>query len=142
MRSDELSMMIHVRFVEFQERLYRPFLYVSIHGHYDETTINDYAHLVQQSLNACCAVISTLWSRYQYRHHGTWFGMRRLFLSAMVLLAAIKSNKVAIAPEYESAIRMAVEGLKYWEDESPDIEEARKILESVMQSVNVPVVGV
>ncbi|KAK6212334.1 C6 zinc finger [Pestalotiopsis sp. IQ-011] len=68
-----------------------------------------------------------------HRNHGTWLGFRLCVRSALEVVAARKSaNGYLVIPfDFESTARTMVQGLRYWEDEYPDVRRYLSILASL-----------
>lgn len=132
--SDELTFMLRARFIDFQERIWRPFLYIQIHTHLpqeDLSTIKVYAEkcveLIQQSLRHASV---------KHRHHGSWYGARGVFTKSLMLLAAVQSGNVEISSDWTRLIEMSLNLLEYWEGEAPDLRVARLALVDIYTRVS------
>lgn len=68
-----------------------------------------------------------------HRNHGTWLGFRLCVRSALEVVAARKSANgyLVIPSDFESTARTMVQGLRYWEDEYPDVRRYLSILASL-----------
>jgi hypothetical protein len=96
--SDELTFMLRARFIDFQERIWRPFLYIQIHADLpaeDRATIKVYAEkcveLIQQYLKHLTV---------KHRHHGSWYGACQVFTKSLILLAAVRRGNVEISSDW------------------------------------------
>lgn len=91
-----------------------------------------------------------------HRHHGIWFDLRSLMAAIVTLAAAALSGHVEVPAELfadesvahhveigerplqgerrDRRLKLAFDALKYWEDESPDLPQARALLEELVES--------
>lgn len=135
--------MLQGRFLELRERVWRPFLYLVIHepppppsgpgqgSLQNQSTAKTYAG---KCLDLCIKSIHHVPSKH--RHHGAWYGSRKLFTKALLLLAAVKSRKIVVPSEWRASVIAAMKGLKYWESEAPDLQEARLTLGSILRDLD------
>jgi hypothetical protein len=132
--SDELTFMLRARFMDFQERIWRPFLYIQIHTDppaEDRATIKVCAEKcvepIQQYLKH---------STVKHRHHGSWYGARQVFTKSLILLAAVQRGNVEISSDWARLIEMSLNLLEYWEEEAPDLRVARLALVDIYNKVS------
>jgi hypothetical protein len=64
----------------------------------------------------------------RYRHHGIWFDIRAIITASFTVIAAAKSGRVVVAPQWEDRIKQAIATLAFWEAESPDLQKSRELL--------------
>jgi hypothetical protein len=142
---DELRLVTQGREQGIRDLLYRPFLYHAVHSthSYGEATTNSLQLLLHKALEACMWFNSGV--AMTHRHHGTWYGLRGCTTSGLMLLAAQMKGFISwTAPsgdgetlqntKYGMAMHNALERLRYWEAESPDIVTARKLMEELISS--------
>lgn len=128
----ELAYHLQARSLEIKERIYRPFLYRSIHKHRGSTEQLTLSRLVQLHAVTCSRLIHH-WD-VRHRHHGTWLMARQSFTSALLLLAARRSGLEAIADEQcEQSVQYTLSTLRFWEREAPDLKASRLVLENVLR---------
>jgi hypothetical protein len=143
---DELRLMTQGRRLNIRILLYRPFLYYAVHCAHDSSssTSNLLEGFVQKALDVCLE--SNAGYSMTHRHHGTWYGLRMITSTGLMLLAARMSNLInwhspshngeMQENEYARALRNCLEKLRYWEAESSDIAQACKIIEELLGMVN------
>lgn len=148
---DELRFVTQGRVLCIRTMLYRPFIYFATHFRHLVPESSDLAYRLQdfvtKGLNICVALNSG--NAMTHRHHGTWYGLRESVASSMTLLAAemggltttsklqiaLPDGGVAEENQYQRAIQLAIEKLRYWEAEaSPDIARGRALLEELTAS--------
>jgi hypothetical protein len=137
--SDELSLMLKTRVTELRERVYRPFLYLAIHHPPGGDFQASLAPFVAKSIEACITVAQALCIKH--RHHGAWYSTQQMLAVGLLLLGAVKSQRVHVPERWRDTMEMIIAVLQYWEDEAPDVKEARRILQDIMDRVVVGDVG-
>lgn len=130
----ELSWATWNRLLEMKSWLYQPFLYYAIHCNETQAAeVRD--NMILQSLisSAMEVNISTVEMRsLRHRHHGIWFDIRSIVTASFEVIAAAKSGKVKVEPEWEDRIRLVIANLAFWEDESADVPKTRQVLENLL----------
>lgn len=140
---DELTFQLHARYLDFRERVWRPFLYIAVHT---EPAPAD-RDLVLTNATRCLDLVFELLRaiNIKHRHHGCWYSARSMFTRALLILAAVQSRRLDIGPDWEKYIHLARTFLQYWEEEAPDLRIARlrllDLLASVKQGVETPAMG-
>lgn len=140
---DELRLHTHGRELGIRDLLYRPFLYHAVHstqpaGEQKSALLRQYLH---KALESCLWFDSGL--AMTLRHHGTWYGLRGCTMSGLMLVAAEMKGFISWTTSsgdggeqqdtrYGRAMHMAIERLRYWEGESPDMLRARELMEELM----------
>lgn len=131
----ELAYHLQARAFEIRERIYRPFLYLMIHSS-KGTSDCDMFHPFVRLHAATCSKLIHHWN-IRHRHHGTWLMARQSFASALLLLAAQKAGlHEEIGGRYEASVQSSLSTLRYWENEAPDLQAARLILEDIIRRMN------
>lgn len=130
----ELQYMLHARLNDFRERIYRPFLYLAIHSPAEDPIQQRLATYVQRCVDACLACLMRGTPRH--RHHGTWYENRGMFLKSLLLVAAVKSGKIYVPDLWRQGVELCIAGFKFWEQEAPDLREARKVLEGLLKDLD------
>lgn len=74
----------------------------------------------------------------RHRHHGSWFAGRNLFTKGLLVLVAARSQNIVMPPDWTAMMDNCIAGIKYWEDEAPDLRAARLTLQHIYQSINPP----
>lgn len=130
----ELAYHLQARFLEIRERIYRPFLYRSLHKRVDHTRddLTEHALLgpLVQIHASTCAKLTRHWD-VRHRHHGTWFMVRQSFTAALLLLAAQRSGIIMDEGTCERSVQHTLSTLRFWEAEAPDLKASRLILEDL-----------
>jgi hypothetical protein len=138
---DELRLFTRGRESCIRSLLYRPFLYIAVHGSpSDDAQMMKVRTLTRKALEVC--IINNSGHYITHRHHGTWYGLRESMSSGFMLIAAKLSGLVADSAVpttgeiedhvYCHALEACLEKLRYWEAESPaDIRRGRELLEDL-----------
>ena len=71
----------------------------------------------------------------RHRHHGTWYENRGMFLKSLLVIAAAKSGKVHLPSLWQQGVDLCIAGFKFWEHESPDLQESRIVLASLLDKL-------
>lgn len=129
--SNELAFFLKGRFLECHVVILQPFLYYIVHT--ASSTVNDNAlRLAQECIRYCAERIRH--TRIMNRHGGTWFGLRGLFASTMMLLgAALEPDHVKMPGDWPELAELAIETLHMWSPGLPDIEAMLSVLRKVYQ---------
>lgn len=126
----ELAYHLQARALEIKERIYRPFLYRSIHKRGHSTEQLTLRPLLELHAATCSKLIQH-WD-VRHRHHGTWLMARQSFTSALLLLAARRSGLREMTDEQcDESVQHTLSTLRFWEGEAPDLKASRLILEDV-----------
>ncbi|KAL2830036.1 hypothetical protein BDW59DRAFT_29634 [Aspergillus cavernicola] len=139
--ADELSYYLHSRYLDLRERIWRPFLYLGAHSKPQDPNLLIYVRNAGLCLDMIFKHIHICFIRH--RHHGSWFAGRSLFTKGLLVLVAARSPNIAMPANWMMAMDTCITGLRYWEDEAPDLRAARLTLQRIYQSVNsiVPAFG-
>lgn len=132
--TNELQYMLHARLNDFRERIYRPFLYLSIHSSAEDPTQQSLSIYVRRCVDACLACLMRGTPRH--RHHGTWYENRGMFLKSLLLVAAVKSGNIYVPDLWRQGVDLCTAGFQFWEQEAPDLGEARKVLEGLLAGLD------
>ena len=73
------------------------------------------------------------------RHHGSWFALRGMLSSALVMLAVIKSDArmVDYLPDWPDIVEDVIGNLRYWRAELPDLALGIEVLQKTRDQVRV-----
>lgn len=130
------------------EKIYRPVLYLAIHRYALPTYVQSDTQLMeeifqtaQRALDQCGYLIPHLW--YHFRHEWIWNSMRASFCCALQIIAGALSHAQHVRhpngfvlrppPNWPALVRLAIRTLKYWSNESIDLEIMRSTLERMYQ---------
>ncbi|KAL4751968.1 hypothetical protein BDW72DRAFT_212359 [Aspergillus terricola var. indicus] len=131
--ADELSYFLHARYLDLRERIWRPFLYLAAHSSPQDPNLPTYIQHASKCLDSIFKHI--LNCSIKHRHHGSWFAGRNLFTKGLLVLVAAKSPNIAMPSNWVTIIDTCIAGIRYWEDEAPDLRAARHITQHICQSV-------
>jgi hypothetical protein len=128
--TDELTFMLYLDYADLRERIWRPFLYIAIHGVLSDAD----KVLVTTSAMKCLNLSFDLLegARLKHRHHGCWLTIRCMFTKVLLILAAAKSGRVEIRNDWQSRVRLFQDYLRYWEIEAPDLAAMRSALSELL----------
>ncbi|KAJ0425427.1 hypothetical protein BJY00DRAFT_308171 [Aspergillus carlsbadensis] len=131
---DELSYVLRARYFDLRDRIWRPFLYLAAHSEPQSPNLSTYAQNASICLDMICKQVQHCFIRH--RHHGSWLAARGFYTKGLLVLLAAKSQNITMPPNWMSVIDTCIAGLRYWEDEAPDLRAARLTLEHIYQLVN------
>jgi hypothetical protein len=126
----ELVYVTRLRFVVLIERIHRPFLYLAIHLPASDPVRQLIMPYAEQCLNMSIELARG--GSHRHRHHGTWTQNRIIFSCCLLIMAAVKSRHFAVPEDWPNIVKLAITGLTYWENEAPDLRQARLILERML----------
>lgn len=132
--TQELCSLLQSRLVEFRERIFRPFLYLAIHSDPAQPAHIAVEPYARRCLDACLQ--HSLCGSHRHRHHGTWYQNRKIFAESLLVLAAVKSRRVAVPPNWRDAVRATILGLRFWAAEAPDLARAKDILQTLLDEMD------
>jgi hypothetical protein len=131
--SKELGWATANRLLEMKSWLYQPFLYYAIHSPtlaLDAPENYGLKRFVNAAMECNHSIIQN--RSVRHRHHGIWFDIRALVTAAVVLSAVIKSGTLNVPTDWEESINTVIKTLHFWEDESPDLQKTRGVVESLL----------
>ncbi|KPM43245.1 hypothetical protein AK830_g3322 [Neonectria ditissima] len=140
--SDEyapLRFILNGHLLDCYEMMYWPFMVDAIHG-----ILHDDAHsrtFAKKGFDICIRRIKENEAGFKHRHHGTWLMLRSCTRSALILLAAARSNlRLDSAPPADWAVHVikVTELLRYWKDEVPDAGDRLRILDELLKCTHKP----
>ncbi|KAL2836418.1 hypothetical protein BJY01DRAFT_258680 [Aspergillus pseudoustus] len=132
MDDDVLKFVLRGHILDCYEWIYFPYILEAIaHGTRGAAT----DEFVVRGLAMAAERIHKNRKGFRHRHHGVWLMLRACTRSALVLVAASRSEVVRnlLPPGWKGAVRGAVELLAYWKDEAVDARERLRILEEVVE---------
>ncbi|KAH8127536.1 hypothetical protein LI328DRAFT_165051 [Trichoderma asperelloides] len=120
-----------LRSANIKLRVYRPFLYLLVHGQDRDWSINEsLRQLAEKAVLICLDPLFNLGLRH--RHAGAWLRCRDTACRAMILICAARIglvSKMALEQQAQEALKICIAHLRYWEAEAEDIRVARQALE-------------
>ncbi|KAI8716963.1 Fungal-trans domain-containing protein [Fusarium sp. LHS14.1] len=126
---NEFAYGLRSRFLEWNELLLRPILYYVLHLPSDQTALPECVELAEKAVHACVQKIH----EYQHtlRHGGSWFITRRIFTYACLVLAAARQpeRRIKLPVRWGSAIRVAIETLRFWSQDAADVRHMASTLD-------------
>jgi hypothetical protein len=131
--TDELTFMLMARYLDMQELICRPFLYLIVHSEQSHQHNPITLAYAERGLNLVFRLLRQFSTKH--RHHGSWYGGREQFTLSLVLLAAVRSRQVSVSEDWEVTLQFALNYLSYWQSEAPYLGVARQILTNVRDFV-------
>jgi hypothetical protein len=131
--AQELQFVLQARLSDFRERIYRPFLYLAVHLSPADPSQQSLEPYLQRCIGACMTFLHRGTPRH--RHHGTWYENRGMFLKSLLLISVAKSGRAELPPSWRHGTDLCYAGFRFWEEESPDLHEASKILCTLLAEV-------
>jgi hypothetical protein len=126
--------MLSSRVFDIRERIFCPFLYLLIHDPSPNTLPLAVTSFALKHMETCCKFAPRFAIRH--RHHGTLYAARVMFGMSLMLVAAVKSGRMEVPKQWREAVQISIAMLRYWELESPDLGEARIILQNFAQGLD------
>ncbi|KAK5165204.1 uncharacterized protein LTR77_009302 [Saxophila tyrrhenica] len=132
--TDELTYMLYLDYADLRERIWRPFLYIAVHGQVSEAD----QLIVMAGANKCLDTSFVMLEKalLKHRHHGCWQTIRCMITKALLVLAAAKSRRGEIRSDWRSVVRSFQAYLQYWETEAPDLGAARSALSTLVAEID------
>lgn len=110
----------------------QPFVYFLIHATPQQLEGEDGAQVEALALEGLrCAIEITNDVTLHHRHHGTWFVLRIVAQNALILLAAAKSQTIALPEGWMLAVRRVIEYIELWAGDGGDLPVIKNMLEIV-----------
>ncbi|KAL3457969.1 hypothetical protein BJX64DRAFT_302309 [Aspergillus heterothallicus] len=131
MADDVLKFVLRGHLLDCYEWIYFPYMLEAIaHGARAAST----DEFVVRGLATAAERIHKNRKGFRHRHHGVWLMLRSCTRSALVLVAASRSEAArGLLPlGWRGAVRGAVDMLAYWRDEAGDARERLRVLEEVV----------
>lgn len=135
---DELTQILQMRYLTICELLYQPFIRICLEHRLDvdpvlRTSITEIASRGLSCQMSRLQVISP------YRHQGTWFGLRSIASSTLVLAAASKAQRnpnllgaadLVIPDEWRKQASMTIESMnRFWSEENGGIRQMKRLVD-------------
>jgi hypothetical protein len=130
--TDELTYMLWLDYVDLRERIWRPFVYLAVHGSFSDSDVALVNVSAQKCLNMCFQTLDG--ARLKHRHHGLWLTIRCMFSKALLMIAAVRSENVEVRDNWQICVENFQAYLAYWEAEAPECKGMRTALERLMGS--------
>ncbi|PTU18051.1 hypothetical protein P175DRAFT_0534955 [Aspergillus ochraceoroseus IBT 24754] len=120
----ELPFFTSMRIMTARESLYRPFLYRVVHSLQAQPAV------VQDLASRCLDLCRTLTHHVaiQYRHHGSWLMARCAFRCGLSILAAARSGRIPVPPDWRECVEKAIATVRFWAKDASDLETLDKSL--------------
>jgi hypothetical protein len=133
---DELSLHVRSRYLMCRSWIHQPFIHFLIHTTSQQLEGEDRAQVEALALEGLhCALEITNDVTLHHRHHGTWFVLRIVAQNAMVLLAAARSQTIALPEGWMLAVHRVIEYIELWAGNSGDLPVIKSMLETVSSMV-------
>lgn len=132
--TDELTYMLYLNYADLRERIWRPFLYIAVHGGPQGGDA-----LVMAGASKCLDLSMGMLQNalLKHRHHGCWQTIRCMLSKALCILAAAKSRRMVLPDDWRQCIDAFQKYMRYWEREAPDIGDANRALSTLLQSLDI-----
>lgn len=132
-------MFLHSRFLDWQETALRPLVYIFLHRPAtlpQQEQQEQQRHLLGHVNDAVKVASEAIHIGLQHhRHGGTWLVARRVFSSAMLILAlVIRLGHLEVLPDWTGVVDEALTVLKKWSNEAPDLALMADVLQRVLLS--------
>jgi hypothetical protein len=142
---DELTEILHMRYLTALELLYRPFVRICVeHRFLDEpdTIRASVADLASRGLQCCIQKLKKLQVPAPVVHQGSWLGLRTIAVSTMVLTAAHRSKRdprllaaaeMVMPQDWQNQIRQTVAGMnRFWSESCGGANKIKQLLDRAM----------
>lgn len=128
--TDELTYMLYLDYADVRERIWRPFLYIAVHGELSKAADLDVQAAAIRCLDVSFGMLEN--ARLKHRHHGCWQTIRCTLTKALLVLAAVKCARLNIRSDWRRYIEDFQLYLRYWQDEAPDLGAADRALSTLL----------
>ncbi|ROW08387.1 hypothetical protein VMCG_03099 [Cytospora schulzeri] len=136
-RQNELAVYLQGRFYNWRMLILRPIVYYALHRPREQRLGSSVLTLAQECIDLCSN--SILRNVSHHRHGGTWFALRSMFTSAMLILAVVckarDGGELLPPPQWQKLIKAALATMEKWERQAPDVERMRRTLGRVFSDV-------
>ncbi|PVH85798.1 hypothetical protein DL98DRAFT_37513 [Cadophora sp. DSE1049] len=128
--SEELTYLVGMRLLEIKLWLYRPFVFHAIHSFSADPHLPLIQPLIDKAMFNCSRFIEA--TAIKHRHHGTWMVLNAATMASLTIIAAANSGRLAVPEGWRHTVELQILTLKYWEQESPDMQKARILLQDML----------
>lgn len=115
--SEVLRFILRGHVTSYHEAIWWPFVHAVIN---QDNTSPSVASCAAKGLAIHLQCLNINRSGFRYRHHGTWLLLQSCLRSALVLLAASKSENAAklLPAAWEAPVQETIDMLRYWQNEN------------------------
>ena len=115
--SEVLRFILRGHVTSYHEAIWWPFVHAVIN---QDNTSPSVASCAAKGLAIHLQCLTINRSGFRYRHHGTWLLLQSCLRSALVLLAASKSEIAAklLPAAWEAPVQETIDMLRYWQNEN------------------------
>ncbi|KAH7381168.1 vegetative cell wall protein gp1 [Phaeosphaeria sp. MPI-PUGE-AT-0046c] len=117
----ELAHFVQSRSIMCREWIHRPFLYYVIHQPREGPHMEQALPLAEKCIQHCVDLIFRI---PKHRQHGLWFVCRATITRALLVVAAIRSQRFSLSDRWTEALEIAKHFLHRYKHEAPDLEQA------------------
>ncbi|OAK96920.1 hypothetical protein IQ06DRAFT_229637 [Phaeosphaeriaceae sp. SRC1lsM3a] len=125
----ELAHFVQSRSIMCREWIHRPFLYYVIHQPREDLHMEQAFPLAEKCIQHCVDLIFRI---PKHRQHGLWFVCRSTITRALLVVAAIRSERFQVSGRWTEALQTARQILHRYKHEAPDLEQAVAVLEPLI----------
>jgi hypothetical protein len=136
-KGSELAYLIHLRLLNFEEWIHRPFLYYVLEQPSFDPLLEMIMPLAQKCLELCVKIqrMTKTASESGYHYEGSWLEARRGITRGFLLLMASISNKIELPEGWGQAIIHAEKTAKLWPRHGRDLELRGCLLEDLFEGI-------
>lgn len=131
--TDELTHVLIARYLDLQELICRPFLYLVLHSEYSQQSSLTTLAYAERGLDLQTKIIRQI--SIKHRHHGAWYAARQCFTASLMLLATVQSGRVPVPDDWEATLQLGLNCLSYYQAEAPDLGVAHRVLVNFRSSL-------
>ncbi|KAI5456701.1 hypothetical protein BGZ63DRAFT_396019 [Mariannaea sp. PMI_226] len=126
-----LRFILNGHLLDCQEAMYWQYVTDAVHGRPPHGSNADM--FLRKGLKVCVDRIRQNRNGFYHRHHGTWLMLRSCSRSAFVLLAVVRCPNLApfLPSGWQEAVADVVRLLRLWKDESTDVGEMLRTMETL-----------
>ncbi|KAI9038749.1 uncharacterized protein KD926_010484 [Aspergillus affinis] len=128
---EELPYHVRDRVLEIKTWIYAPFLHYAIHSPPGAPYRDIIQPLVEKSVAYSFYMMRD--KPNWHRHHGSWYMIRSIASSCLLILGAIRCCTIPVPGEWREEIRAAIRRMQYWAAEGPGIYRAIEVLETYLK---------
>ncbi|KAK5721136.1 hypothetical protein LTR15_007100 [Elasticomyces elasticus] len=132
--ADELTFMMLLNYFDLRERIWRPFVYVAVHS----VSLPEDQEIISMCATLCLNLSFEMieGSTVKHRHHGCWLTARCLVTKALLIVAAARSARVEMRPDWKRHVHGLQTFLQYWQVEAPDLGSASCAITTLLANMD------
>lgn len=132
---NELSYILHLRCVRLKIAVYLPVLHFVIHQPPGDPCWASGLPLAWKCIDFCETLIRHSDLENDWRHGGSWFKLRSVFSSSLLILAAVRCGKIELSTDWMGLVQKALRILEVRSDDATDVRWMSVILHRLVKDM-------